>query len=589
MPVKAIVAVHGIGDQTQYATAQNVVAQFSLYHRVGMAVPLGRFHGSTQGPIIQMACPPDPGPMEGLAFAEVYWAGIPREVVDKGFQLEETKAWARTISNRLVQRAAMAKNPMPKREHRRLVTVVDEMVETIKILERLNFLASKAGLFTFNLGTLMRTFVGDVQIVADFPARRKEILKQFDDVMKGVIKLGNPAGDVEVYLVAHSEGSVVAFLALLQALADPDTYPWIKAVKGLMTIGSPIETHQLFWPELWSDLKPSAKVKIPWKNYLDHGDPIAYELTQTKQWLKDSGFAPNFELEEIPFSRSLLPGKAHNDYWEDEQVFGHFIDNVMFKGRPPEKDRQVTKRPGNSLLARLVCNSLPHMLVASLLLLATYLLYRPILNALGSDQGRLEMFQDVAGIGLLLFGVTAASRIPRLTPAKHLWLLGALALAVSMWLYGAVVSAGTRVALGGTFKDWQFWPWLQWRDAETTGVLLAALGVAAVGAALSSWFPRYGVRLLPGLGLACAAVLCIELLSTADKDVEAWPIVLGGIAFFYLWWLAALLFDLAFVWQRYVRYSMACKGAAAISARGYEPTLLEKSMPALKGAPAGRS
>jgi len=78
-------------------------------------------------------------------------------------------------------------------------------------------------------------------------------------------------------------------------------------------------------------------------------------------------------------------------------------------------------------------------------------------------------------------------------------------------------------------------------------------------------------------------------LSTADKKVEAWPIVLGGIAFFYLWWLAALLFDLAFVWQRYVRYSMASKGAAAISAKGYEPTLLEKGVPALKGAPAGRS
>jgi hypothetical protein len=229
------------------------------------------------------------------------------------------------------------------------------------------------------------------------------------------------------------------------------------------------------------------------------------------------------------------------------------------------------------------------MLVASLLLLGTYFLYRPIHTALASEQGRMAMFQDVAGIGLLLFGVTAASRIPRLTPAKHLWLLGALALAVSMWLYGTVVSTGSRLALGGTFKEWQFWPWLQWWDAQTTGVLLAALAVAAVGAALSSWFPKYGVRLLPGLGLACAAVLCIELLSKADKDVEAWPIVLGAIAFFYLWWLAALLFDLAFVWQRYVRYSMASKGAAAISAKGYEPTLLEKSVPALKGAPAGRS
>lgn len=32
-----------------------------------------------------------------------------------------------------------------------------------------------------------------------------------------------------------------------------------------------------------------------------------------------------------------------------------------------------------------------------------------------------------------------------------------------------------------------------------------------------------------------------------------WPVVLTGIAFLYLWWLSGLLFDLAFVWQRYVR------------------------------------
>jgi hypothetical protein len=36
-----------------------------------------------------------------------------------------------------------------------------------------------------------------------------------------------------------------------------------------------------------------------------------------------------------------------------------------------------------------------------------------------------------------------------------------------------------------------------------------------------------------------------------------WPVFLGGAAFLYLWWLAALIFDLAFVWQRYVRNSIA--------------------------------
>ena len=36
-----------------------------------------------------------------------------------------------------------------------------------------------------------------------------------------------------------------------------------------------------------------------------------------------------------------------------------------------------------------------------------------------------------------------------------------------------------------------------------------------------------------------------------------WPVLLSGAAFLYLWWLAALIFDLGFVWQRYIRNSLA--------------------------------
>ena len=35
-----------------------------------------------------------------------------------------------------------------------------------------------------------------------------------------------------------------------------------------------------------------------------------------------------------------------------------------------------------------------------------------------------------------------------------------------------------------------------------------------------------------------------------------WPVVVGAAVFLYLWWLAALIFDLAFVWQRYIRNSI---------------------------------
>ena len=41
-----------------------------------------------------------------------------------------------------------------------------------------------------------------------------------------------------------------------------------------------------------------------------------------------------------------------------------------------------------------------------------------------------------------------------------------------------------------------------------------------------------------------------------------WPVLIAGAAFLYLWWLAALIFDLAFVWQRYIRQGLALKRLA---------------------------
>jgi hypothetical protein len=39
-------------------------------------------------------------------------------------------------------------------------------------------------------------------------------------------------------------------------------------------------------------------------------------------------------------------------------------------------------------------------------------------------------------------------------------------------------------------------------------------------------------------------------------DPPAWPVVLASLAFVYLCWLGALVFDLAFIWHRYIRHSI---------------------------------
>jgi hypothetical protein len=40
-----------------------------------------------------------------------------------------------------------------------------------------------------------------------------------------------------------------------------------------------------------------------------------------------------------------------------------------------------------------------------------------------------------------------------------------------------------------------------------------------------------------------------------SMDRPLWPMLLGGLAFLYLWWVAAVAFDLAVAWQHYVRRS----------------------------------
>ena len=51
--------------------------------------------------------------------------------------------------------------------------------------------------------------------------------------------------------------------------------------------------------------------------------------------------------------------------------------------------------------------------------------------------------------------------------------------------------------------------------------------------------------------------MVVSRLVEDNVDSPARPVVLAGLAFLYLWWLGILLFDLAFVWHRYIRNSVA--------------------------------
>jgi hypothetical protein len=582
---KVLVAVHGIGDQIGYATAQSVVSQVGAYYDIAAAVPLGRFY-SADGPRsgrpvpTLMAPPQDPKQFGGIGFAEVYWAEVPRRIVKAGHILEETKRWARTVSGRLALHAMQKGAAMPPREQRRLTSVLDEMIETVAVLERLNFVLAKMGLLKFNLNELLTDFLGDVQIVVDFQSYRNEILTSFGDVMREALNL-DPSGDVELHLIAHSEGTVLTFMALLTALADPEKHDWIRKVKGVMTIGSPIEVHHLLWPELWQGLRPHdslAPLDITWNNYYDYGDPIAYGLESTTAWLKERGFDKHLRLTQTAFGRSYLPGKAHVDYWEDNQVFAHFIGNVVKPAEPCPRPVS-TRAPQSKWLAIAVSYAVPQLIIVGLLFAATYFLYRPVAGALHADLPPMKVARDVLGIGLLLLGVTAAARIPRLTSKWRWWLVAAVLLIASMAAYQALVIDTSRVALGRMFVESGSLRNGPPTDVDvmraTAGVQIVAAMLALLSGVLASWWPKRSVRFLPILGVCAATALIVGLLFRLDAMSALWPIVLGGAAFLYLWWLATLMFDLVFIWHRYIRHSVAVDSIVEITKQGYVPSKFE--------------
>ena len=591
---KIIVAIHGIGQQQRCDTVRRVAHSFACWQEVPLPLlPLGFFNTSSNLAYVEELLVPipvdktePPHPLAKVGFAEIYWADIPRGVVTQGDTLEESKGWAQTIVARANRLAVRGSGSAHMSNTGLAGSVIAEAIEGIGVMENLTWVLGKLGIFKFDLAQVLADYVGDVQLVADFKPHRDAILVRLHEAMTDVLKLHQakyPGTEVELHLVSHSEGSVISFLALLQALDQPSEdasdprHEWVTHVRSFMTIGSPIDKHLLLWPAIWPrQQEPSAGQPCPggvppvapaqrwrpierpieWLNYYDVGDPIGFELDSARDYLKAHGCeAFSFdESHDIGFSRYLVPGKAHISYWTDRDVFRHFAYKAGLSTVPAEA-------PASHWWCKPLSTPLPYGVAFLLHLAAVYLMCTAVLGFLGAHWGLAKTSSAVIALTFLLAGVTVAGRLPRLVKRSDTrWMLLAaavFALGASLCLY--LLPSAAAEYLTGVFTRMvpSSWGWAP--DAATLLVVVGAVLVAA------SWnadrLPRRGRQVMVGGG---AAVLGIAMVmgvitrtSAPGTGAPLWPLLLSAAAFMYLWWLGIVLFDLTFIWQWYIRNTAA--------------------------------
>jgi len=289
-----------------------------------------------------------------------------------------------------------------------------------------------------------------------------------------------------------------------------------------------------------------------------------------------------FEFEEkhdYGFSRYLLPGKAHIDYWGDAKVFGHFIDDVVRptagmqsdpSGSAVNSNLPVPVAPKSSPWVSMLSLAIPYFLTFLIHAAAIFLVYKGIqgldtsasnatkevssnTRALGDKLE--ETVQLVLSVSILLMGTTAAARLPRLTKGGR-WIpvaVGCLVLAaacVFKWLPDSTAVFAAAVVDNvptGTLQP------------VLVGKIVVVLGAVVI--ALVGWCtprkPRIGRTWVIGAGVVILLLIVAKGVHELPAATRIWPTLLSAAGFLYLWWLGILLFDLTFVWHRYIRQSVA--------------------------------
>ncbi|MGH9658350.1 MAG: hypothetical protein ACRD96_07380, partial [Bryobacteraceae bacterium] len=350
---KHIVVVHGIGDQAPNETVLGFLNELIrvLPSSNGYTVDVHNLIEGVEETRLRPAYLTftTPSDKHVIGFSEVYWQTITNDALklNDGQPPIPITTWAHSINTRLLG---------PGHDLAAWRDVIANVESLLRIVRKLAAISKKSETFV----KITTRFLGDVQMYAESDHIREKINNRFLSVLSRIHSFSEETREqldlagfdsFEIYVVSHSEGTVVSLNSLVQAamlVEGPLQHPhpddegwfaaafedekkrigaggepaqvWLARIAGLVTFGSPIDKHHTIWRNRFRKnfLKVDRPAKIPWFNYWDRSDPVGYGLNEifvdhslpttdarrVFDWPSDNGF-----------TRYPIPGLAHVEYW----------------------------------------------------------------------------------------------------------------------------------------------------------------------------------------------------------------------------------------------------------------------------------
>jgi hypothetical protein len=262
-----------------------------------------------------------------IGFSEVYWQPITKGYLaaHNGQTPVPVFTWAHSLNCRVRGDDRGGQSLSAWRE------ALDNAETLLGLIQKLAVISGKAKTF----GQTLCDFIGDVQMYAEVDPIHDDVNVVFKDALDDIAFTRKQIPAVfdssEIYIVAHSEGTVVSWKSLILARSAEVPPGWLNQIKGFVTLGSPIDKHLLMWgPQNFPpDISTEQANKIRWWNFWDYSDPVGHSLDGV---FHNSGAPVNKQFERVydaGFARYPIPGVAHVDYWADANIYHRIIQEVM--------------------------------------------------------------------------------------------------------------------------------------------------------------------------------------------------------------------------------------------------------------------